>query len=520
LKEIDTIVRVRVDSKFYTSSPHGPGRVIGMKPEDPGFVVVSFPKESEGYRNRYRYGDPLYYDGVSDLELDECENQNFAVISFGGQTIEVCVDCLKAEPGDTLKLTRDKLQAVAVESAIPSGGLAFVAEILNPEYCIVDSSGGRRTVSSGKFGHELETNGKVILDASASVIIKNYGLEDDTFEVAEATGVTWDDICGQDDAKKKLKSALEDAMLFPEHYSFFKKKPPAGVLLFGPPGCSKTMFAKALYTSLVEMCKKKGVGAEGGFILISGPELLDKYLGVPEAKVRHIFAKARKFFKRTGMRAIIVFDECEAVLRKRESGISSDFLATLVPAIIAEMQGVRNSGAIVLLLTNKPDMLDYAAVRDGRIDELIPIGRPDKLAVEQIFIKSLKDIPVSGTTTIDKLSSVASGGLFDPAKVIYQIHRYAKDNKDQQEVVNFTMADIVSGAMIPNIVEKAKGLAFDREKQKTVPTEGVREEDIIQAVKDTFVQNFGMSNTEALSDRIKDFKDEITGIEKVKQAQI
>ena len=112
--------------------------------------------------------------------------------------------------------------------------------------------------------------------------------------------------------------------------------------------------------------------------MVSGPEILDKYVGVPEATIRHIFARARKFYQKTGIRPVIFLDEAESILAKRDSGISSDVLRTIVPAFLAEMQGVRESGAIVILATNKPESLDYAAIREGRIDVKLRIGRPIK----------------------------------------------------------------------------------------------------------------------------------------------
>jgi SpoVK/Ycf46/Vps4 family AAA+-type ATPase len=217
--------------------------------------------------------------------------------------------------------------------------------------------------------------------------------------------------------------ALEKPMRHPEHYQFFGKKQPSGVLLYGPPGCSKTMFGKAIFTSITATCAAKGAKASQGFILVSGPEILDKYVGVPEATIRHIFARARKFFQKTGIRPVIFLDEAESILAKRDSGISSDVLRTIVPAFLAEMQGVRQSGAIVILATNKPESLDYAAIREGRIDVKLRIGRPDRKAAREIFLKNMKDVPVSETTTKEKLADTFADELFSPKRVIYEIQR-------------------------------------------------------------------------------------------------
>jgi proteasome-associated ATPase len=479
-------------------------------------VIVSFAPvngRTKEFKSRYRIGLPGFDDGACDLELDQAETENVAVIMIGGQLMEVSIGDLKVSPGDILKLEKETLNVFGVEPAIPSGNLVFINQVIDKDWVSVDTQGGQRTVSVGKFSGQLEVNGRVVLDSSLSVIIKNYGLEDGMFAVGETERlVDWDDICGQEKAKQELREAVEGLTIHARHYAYYGKKAVKGMLLYGPPGCSKTMFCKAVYASVVKSCQKEGINPSQGFILVKGPELLNKYVGVGEAYIRHIYAKAKKFKQKYGRPAVVCIDECEAVLANRESGISSDVLRTMVPAILAEMDGVSESGAITLLLTNKPELLDYAVVREGRVDKKIYIGRPDKAAARQIFLLNMRKAPVIGSTQ-EQLADIVSEELFSPKLVIYKIKR------NSGEEMLFTLADIVSGAMVPAIVEEAKNAALKRDLANEVPSGGVTAEDVMAAVNSMYLQNFAFDHAEALRDFTKDFADQVTSIEKQKQVK-
>jgi len=520
LKKKGTLVRIRQGCKFFGLDPEasGTGEVIGSKDDEPGWTYVRF---GNSFKNRYRVGTPAVDDGACDLELDSRETQAYAVVNYGGQLIEAPITGFTVEPGDIVKFSRDPLRVVEVEKCVASGDIAFVTQIMDGGIALVDYKGGRRTVFAGKFAGKLEENGRVVLDASGSVIIDNFGLDDDAFAVDEKSleTVTWEDICGQEEAKNRLRDALEKPAQFPTHYKFFGRRQPHGGLLYGPPGCSKSMFGKAIYQSMIRTCRAKDLKTSQGFIFVSGPAVLDKYVGVSEATIRHIFAKARKFYARTGVKALIFVDECEAILAKRESGISSDVLRTIVPAWIAEAQGIQESGAIVILATNKPEMLDDAVIREGRVDFKILIGRPDRKAAREIFVKNMvkQKIPVSETTDMDKLADLFVSELFSPARKIYEITRRNADGQDEQ--VSFTLADIVSGAMVPAIVEEAQRLALERELQKAEPSEGIRPEDVTAGVESIYRQNSASDHETALRDFTHDFADKVCGVRKLVQAQ-
>jgi ATP-dependent 26S proteasome regulatory subunit len=505
-----TVVRVKASSKFYDASPKDAGIVLGSD-KLPGWVIVSFGPvngRTAEIKQRFRTGNPSIDDGACDLELDKAEEVFSAVVSLGSQLMEVPLSGHKASPGDILRLEPKTFRVVGAESAIPSGEVVFVSQVIGKDYVSVQAQSGKRTVSAGKFSGKLEVNGQVVLDSSLSVIIENYGLEDGSFSAGQTEKlVTWDDIFGQEGPKRELQEAVEGIMDHPMHYTRYSKKPPKGILLSGPPGCSKTMFGKAVYASIVKRCQALGINPSQGFILVRGPEFLDKFVGVGEASIRHVFARARKFREKYGVPAVIFIDECEAVMAKREGGISSDVLKTIVPTILTEMDGVVECGALVIGATNKPEILDFAMTRPGRFDKSIVIGRPDQLAVKQIFVHNMRKVPISGTQ--EELSNILVAELFSPELVIYKIRR-----RDSDKDTLFTLADIVSGAMIPAIAEEAKELALTRDLVNKVPVDSVTVADVKSAVTKIYKQNLVYDHAEALRDFTMNFADQILSAEK------
>ncbi|MEK7641395.1 MAG: AAA family ATPase [Patescibacteria group bacterium] len=518
-----TLVRIATGSKFFglDSRTNGIGEIVLLKPEEPGWAYVRFPAATpeERFTNRYRIGDPEIEGGVCDLEFAEAEKRTYAIIVYGGQTVEIQVTGFKLEAGDVVKIDPKSAKVVAVEKAVPSGNIAFIYRIIDAGFVEVDFQGHRRTVFSGKFGGKLEANGRVVLDASGTVILENYGLDDDSFAVAEDTLVTWDDVCGQEDAKSRFREALEMHEMYPKTHAAYRMKAPNGFLLWGPPGCSKTMLGKAVYSSMAALCKAKGAPISQGFILISGPEILDKYVGAAEGTIRHIFARARKFYRKWGIRPVIMIDEAEAILAKRDSGISSDVLRSIVPAFLSQMDGVRESGAIVILATNKPGILDSAVIRPGRIDAQVEIKRPDRPAVREIFVKNMKGIPIAKDSNLDMLADLLVNEVFSEKRNIFQIDRVADTGKEM-ETVYFRLSDIVSGAMVPAIVKEVKRLAILRDRTSSLPdgqVSGIGTVDIIAAVDSMYQQSFASDHREALGDFTQSFGDRIRGVTKLIQ---
>ena len=321
--------------------------------------------------------------------------------------------------------------------------------------------------------------------------------------LAEIPDVTYADIGGLDSQITQITDAVELPFLHRELYAEHELPSPKGVLLYGPPGCGKTLIAKAVANSLASKINgsKKGSQAKSYFYNIKGPELLNKYVGETERQIRLIFENARA--KSTeGWPVIIFFDEMESLFRIRGSGISSDMESTVVPQLLAEIDGVDTlKNVIIIGASNREDLIDPAILRPGRLDLKIRIDRPNEDAAVAIFSQYLNSqIPIS-TLTIDELG----GGDTDKALRV-MVERsveemYAAEERNQflevtyqngdKEVLYFK--DFASGAMIENIVRRAKELAIKRFLESA--EKGLTLDDFLKSIRKEFSEQEDLPNT-------------------------
>jgi proteasome-associated ATPase len=286
---------------------------------------------------------------------------------------------------------------------------------------------------------EAEPGARVVLDSSGFLAKENLGKTDNNY-VREATTITWDDIGGLWDAKEQLQEAIELPMSHPEIFEKYGQEPIKGVLLYGPPGCGKTLLGKATATSIA---RNFGAQSSTGFIYIKGPEVLSKWLGESEAKIRQLFAMARDHRDDTGYPAVIFIDEADALLGRRGRGIGGSSISdTVVPTFLAEMDGLDDTGAVVLLATNRPDTLDPAVIRPGRIDRKIKISRPDRETAADILRIHLRSKPV--TNTLDAVIQYVMEAVFD----------------DNNRVQGQPLSSVLNGAILENIVSRATSFAI------------------------------------------------------------
>lgn len=475
------------------------GRHAGMVGElldyqDKKYLDLQYPVERNiGYLRfdgACHLGETCKHDYFLDLprtiELVDAvasERKATAIVLFDGKEVEVE---LPEEPpvhvGDTVKLSMQTLQIVDVVSTLLAGEVVGVQKVLDDASCEVDFQGGTRAVYSGRFSGQLKDGDRVVLDPSGLVVIRNLGQEDqkDTlFAFTEKTHVSWDSIGGLDDAKRQLIEAIELPYRFAEHYAFYGKKPLKGLLLYGPPGCGKTMLGKAAATALAQL--HDGKGADTCFMYVKAPEILNKFIGTSEATVRRLFAAARAHKAAHGYPAVIFIDEADAILGKRGSGISSDIERTIVPMFLAEMDGFDESAAVVLLATNRADTLDPAIVRDGRIDRKVKVDRPTAQTAPTIFGLHLASVPLNNGYTHQKLAARATAELFSPTRVLYELH--LKDGGCHP----FTFGHLASGALIAGIADRATSRALARDIAAGVNA-GLRAEDLDAAVQDAFLE--------------------------------
>ena len=318
----------------------------------------------------------------------------------------------------------------------------------------------------------------------------------------EVPDIDYEDIGGLAGQIEAIRDAVELPYLHPDLFTEHRLKPPKGVLLYGPPGCGKTLIAKAVASSLAKkVAEKEGKPVGKSFFLnIKGPELLNKYVGETERHIRLIFQRARE--KASGGTPVVVFfDEMDSLFRTRGSGVSSDVETTIVPQLLSEIDGVeRLENVIVIGASNREDMIDPAILRPGRLDVKIKIERPDAESARDIFTKYLTaDLPLhehdlaehggSKQGTVDAMITAAVERMYSEIEENRFLEvTYANGDK---EVLYFK--DFNSGAMIQNIVDRAKKMAI--KDFLTSGQRGIRVDHLLASCVDEFKENEDLPNT-------------------------
>ncbi len=311
----------------------------------------------------------------------------------------------------------------------------------------------------------------------------------------EVPDISYDEIGGLRGQIEQIRDAIELPYLHADLFREHKLRPPKGVLLYGPPGCGKTLIAKAVANSLAkQVAEKTGQSGKSFFLNIKGPELLNKYVGETERHIRLVFQRAREKASE-GTPVIVFFDEMDSIFRTRGSGVSSDVENTIVPQLLSEIDGVEGlENVIVIGASNREDMIDPAILRPGRLDVKIKIERPDAEAAKDIFSKYLiSDLPLHPDDLAEHGSSRESTIAEMIQRVVERMYNEIEENRflevtyanGDKEVLYFK--DFNSGAMIQNIVDRGKKMAIKQFLE--TGQKGLRIQHLLAACVDEFREN-------------------------------
>ncbi|MEX2328854.1 MAG: proteasome ATPase [Nitriliruptoraceae bacterium] len=432
-----------------------------------------------------------------------------ATVMVSGRKLEVSFSADVSADGFELGqevLLNEGMNIVGAGRFLDRGELMIVSEVLDDGRIVVAGhSDDERIVQPALplLDVAIRSGDTLLVDlrsGSALERIEKPELQQLTLE--EVPDVTYDQIGGLRDQVEAIRDAVELPYLYGDLFLEHELRPPKGILLYGPPGCGKTMIAKAVANALAQRVRDR-TGRDdvrSWFINVKGPELLNKYVGETERQIRLIFQRAREK-SAEGCPVIVFFDEMESLFRTRGSGVSSDVETTIVPQLLAEIDGVENLRDVVVIgASNREDMIDPAILRPGRLDVKIKVDRPDEDASREIFaiyLHARLPLHADDLATHDGDPKATVAAMID--QTVEKMYASDRDNEflevtyasGEKETLYFR--DFNSGAMIESVVARAKKFAIKR--RITDDEYGLRTDDLLRAIHDEFRENEDLPNT-------------------------
>ncbi|NBO52995.1 MAG: proteasome ATPase [Actinobacteria bacterium] len=421
-------------------------------------------------------------------------------------TVHPEIDFEKLERGSEVVLN-ESFNVVKVRNPEAIGEVVHLKEVLEDGVrAVVTGRGDDERVcelADSIRGTLLRSGDLLRMDPKSNLLLERLNQpEVEHLLLEEVPDISYADIGGLDLQIEQIADAVELPFLYGDLFAEHQLPAPKGILLYGPPGCGKTLIAKAVANSLAKKVSLANGGekAKSYFINIKGPELLNKYVGETERQIRLVFQRAREKSEE-GWPVIVFFDEMDSMFRTRGTGISSDMESTIVPQLLAEIDGVEGlRNVIVIGATNREDLIDPAILRPGRLDVKIRIDRPDAVAAKQIFARYLtNELPIAASSvskhngsidaTINEMISLTVEEMYrqDDANRFLEV-TYQNGDRDVMYFKDFS-----SGAMIENIVRRAKKLAIKR--LISGGEKGINLEDLTMSIRQEFKEHEDLPNT-------------------------
>jgi proteasome-associated ATPase len=395
-----------------------------------------------------------------------------------------------------------------------SGPVTKITELLGTDRLRVGMEHGMQAVvlqrSQDLIKETLKVGDEIRVDSNYRVAIEVLNSsKSEEYYLETVPELPWEKVGGQEEALSAIKDAIELPLLHADLFAKFQHQTPKGFLLYGPPGCGKTLIGKATAYNLTRQLKEKtGEDMQQFFMHIKGPEILNMWVGESERMVREIFATAREK-RKEGFLPFVFIDEAESILGTRRAGRFSNVLSTLVPMFCTEMDGIESLNEVVIILaSNRADLIDPAILRPGRIDRKIKVDRPDREASREIYRIYLgEDLPYD-PELIRRTGSVSQA----VAHLIDKVTDAQFSRRDENRFLDVILrsgkrdtlyrGDLVSGAIIASIVERTKELAIKRAINST-QEEGISESDLLLSLNTEYAENDIFPPTDIVEDWLK-----------------